>query len=211
MIAVGIFLVFSNPVLVNWYADHWQPARKEIPAGKIYSCGIVAGGFASEDGQRKGYFNATADRFIQALKLYKQGTITHILVSGGNGKRDSKNFREGAWVENELLAMGVPDSAVLVEDRSNNTADNALNAKRIFDSTGLKPPYLLISSAHHLPRAMLLFKKMGVQTEPFPCNYIAGNSRISLSSFIPRPGVLYTWEFYFKETFGYAWYKYFKK
>ncbi len=211
ILALVIFLIFSNQALIDWYADQWQPEPAVLGAGKVYSCGIVAGGFASPDEDNKGYFNATADRFIQALKLYKQGKINHILISGGNGKASSKGFREGAWVKNELITMGVPDSVVFVEDRSNNTADNAANARKILDTMHLRPPYLLISSAHHLPRAMLLFQKKGVLTEPYPCNYIAGRRRFSLASFVPRFGLLYTWELFMKEAMGFTLYRYFKK
>lgn len=206
-----VFLVFGNEALLDYYASRWQPSPMSFTPGKTYSCGIVAGGFASPDGEGKGFFNATADRFIQVLKLYKQGTITHILVSGGNGKPDSKDFREGAFVKEELKTMGVPDSVIMVEDRSNNTADNAVNSKHILSERKLPPPYLLISSAHHLPRAGLLFAKVGVATEPFPCNYFAGRSKLGFSSFIPSLGQLSTWEVYFKETFGYIYYRYFKK
>ncbi|MES2891301.1 MAG: YdcF family protein [Bacteroidota bacterium] len=209
--ALLIFLVFGNQALIDFYANRWQPAPMVMTPGKTYSCGIVAGGFASPDGKAKGFFNATADRFIQALKLYKQGYISHILVSGGNGKPGSKTFREGAFVKQELIAMGVPDSVIMVEDRSNNTADNAANANEILKANKLSPPYLLISSAHHLPRAMLLFEKAGVVTEPFPCNYFAGRNKLDFSSFIPSLGGLFTWETYLKETFGYVYYKHFKK
>jgi uncharacterized SAM-binding protein YcdF (DUF218 family) len=169
----------------------------------------VPGGFASADVDDNGYFNATADRFIQALKLFKQRRITHILINGGNAKTDNKNFREAVWVKGELIAMGVPDSVIFVEDRSNNTFDNAIHAKQILDSVQLKPPFLLITSAHHIPRASLLFNNAGVATVPFPCNYIAGRGNFKFSSLLPQFSALFNWDVYLKETAGYIWYKYF--
>jgi uncharacterized SAM-binding protein YcdF (DUF218 family) len=206
-LALFIFLVFGNSWLLNWYAKQWQPAPVVIPAGKVYSCGIVPGGFASPDAEENGYFNATADRFIQALKLYKQGKITHILISGGNGKIDKKNFREGAWVKGELITMGVPDSVIFVEDRSNNTSDNAINARQMLDSLQLKPPYLLISSAHHLPRASLLFEHAGIPADQFPCNYVAGRGSSDISDLLPTLSGLMGWNFYLKEAAAFLWYK----
>jgi len=205
--ALCVFLFFSNPLLLECYAKWWQPVPVTINKNTSYSCGIIPGGFASPDAFGNGYFNATADRFIQAEKLYKQGNISHILISGGNGKVNDKNFREGSWVKGELIAMGIPDSVIFIEDQSNNTADNAAFAKQILDSLQLKPPYLLITSAQHIPRASLLFKTAGVLTEPYPCSYIAGRSKFSFSSLIPQFSVLLTWDFYLKETFGYIWYK----
>jgi uncharacterized SAM-binding protein YcdF (DUF218 family) len=178
-----------------------------IRPGSTYSCGIVLGGFASTDANENGYFNATADRFIQAVKLFKLGNIKHILICGGNGKKVKKNFREAAWVKGELTAMGIPDSVIFFEDRSNNTFDNAFYAKQILDSVKLNPPYLLITSAHHIPRASLLFNNAGVVTVPFPCNYNSGRGSFSFSSLLPKLTVLSGWNPYLKEAAGYFWYK----
>ncbi|MEO6219509.1 MAG: YdcF family protein [Ginsengibacter sp.] len=208
MMALCIFLLFGNSLLLDWYAKKWQPQPADIPPGNTYSCGIVPGGFASVGIDDNGYFNSSADRFIQALKLFKQGKITHILISGGNGKIDKQSFREGAWVKGELITMGVPDSVIFVEDRSNNTADNAIYAKQILDSAHLMPPFLLITSAYHIPRASLLFMDAGITTAPFPCNYTAGRANFKFSSLLPRFSALVGWDIYLKEAAGYFWYKF---
>ena len=211
ILALCVFLVFSNEWLQDFYARKWQTEPVTIRKDIQYSCGIVAGGFASPDFVDNGYFNASADRFIQAVKLYKLNAISHILISGGNGKIDNEQFHEGAWVKGELVAIGVPDSVILIEDRSNNTAENAMYSKQILDSIHLKPPYLLITSAYHIPRASLLFKKAGVETDPFPCNYSAGRGKFTFSSLLPQIGVLTGWDIFFKEAAGYLWYRYFSK
>ncbi len=211
IMALCIFLLFSDAWLLDRYAKNWQPSPVVISAVSTYSCGIVLGGFASTDADENGYFNVTADRFIQAVKLFKLGKIRHILISGGNGKTNKRNFREAAWVQGELKAMGIPDSVIFFEDRSNNTADNAVYAKQILDSVQLKPPYLLITSAHHVPRASLLFKNAGISAVPFPCNYISGRGTFGFSSLLPKFAVLSGWNPYLKETAGYFWYKLRKK
>ncbi|KAA9038133.1 YdcF family protein [Ginsengibacter hankyongi] len=207
IMALCIFLLFSNKWLLDWYAKQWQPLPASIDKNITYSCGIVPGGFGSPAPDGSGYFNATADRFIQAEKLYKLGVIKHILISGGNGKTDDKSFREGRWAKGELVIMGIPDSVIFVEDRSNDTFDNAVYAKQILDSLQINPPYLLITSASHMPRASLIFKNAGITTVAYPCNYVDGRSRFSLSSIIPQPSVLLGWDVYLKEAAAYVWYK----
>ena len=202
-----LFLLFSNPWLLNWYARQYQPSPVRLAADITYSCGIVPGGFASPDKDGNAVFNSTADRFIQVLKLYRQGHISHILVSGGNGKKEMKAFREGAWVKNQFIIMGVPDSLIFVEDQSNNTLENARNSGKILKERFLQPPYLLISSAHHLPRATQIFKNAGVKTQPYPCSYIAGQGIATWASIIPSYGTLQTWNIFLKETAGYYWYR----
>ena len=191
--ALCIFLVFGNKWLLNAYARNWQPKPAILQPGITYSCGIVTGGFGSPDADGGGYFNATADRFIEVMKLYKTGKIKNILISGGNGKPDDDNFREGAWAKGQLIEMGIPTSVIFAEDKSDNTAGNAINTKKILDSLQLKPPYLLVTSAYHMPRAALIFKKAGITVIPFPCNYEQGRGRTNIWCFFPLPSVLLGW------------------
>lgn len=206
MLAVLIFIVFGNPALLNLYARYWQPAPLAVNPAFNYSCGIIPGGFGSPDENGNGYFNTSSDRFIQAVKLYKAGEIKHILISGGNGKLNDAAFRESVWAKGELESVGIPASAIFTEDISNNTQDNALHSKIILDSLHLRPPYLLITSALHMPRAALIFQKAGIQVIPFPCNYTAGRGSFSFWDLIPGPSALLSWEDYLKETVGYWWY-----
>ncbi|MBU3713571.1 MAG: YdcF family protein [Ferruginibacter sp.] len=204
---ISIFLLFSNQWLITAYARWWHPKPLNDNDKTEYSCAILLGGFGSPDYNEKGYFNFAADRFIQAVRQYKLGKVKYILISGGNGKVKVKNFNEGEWTRSELKIMGLPDSAILFEDKSTNTAENVVNTKKLLDSAGLKPPYMLISSAHHLPRATLLFQKAGIMTTALPCNFIAGTEAYNLSGIIPDLNVLFTWNSYFKETFAYLLYK----
>ena len=207
ILALFVFIVFGNAALLNWYAKTWQPKPVVLSPSAEYSCGIVPGGFASPDADANGYFNATADRFIQAVKLYKTGHIKHILISGGNGKENEKSFREAAWVRGELVSVGIPDSVIFTEDKANNTKENAIYSKQILDSLRLTPPYLLITSAFHMPRAALVFKKAGVDVVSFPCNYNIGRGSFSAWDLIPTPSTLLGWDSFLKETVGYWWYK----
>jgi uncharacterized SAM-binding protein YcdF (DUF218 family) len=130
-----------------------------------------------------------------------------LLISGGNGKTNDKNFREAAWAKNELTTLGIPDSVIFVEDRSDNTGDNAVNSKTILDSLHLQPPFLLITSAFHMPRAALVFRKAGVPVDIFPCNYTDGRGQFSFWDLLPDPSVVSGWDPYLKETAGYWWEK----
>ncbi len=207
IVAVGLFLLFSNAWLLDLYARSFQPKPLQLASNANYSCGIVPGGFASPDNSGNAVFNSTADRFIQVLKLYKQGHVRHILLAGGNGKKQLGSFREAAWVKGQLMILGVPDSVIFIEDASNNTAENVLNSKKILLANQLQPPYLLISSAQHLPRASALFERNGLQVVPYPCSYIAGQGINTWRDFIPNLGTLQTWDIFLKESLGYYWYR----
>ncbi|HVZ97753.1 MAG TPA: YdcF family protein [Chitinophagaceae bacterium] len=209
--ALLVFLIFSNQWILDWVASRWQPEPVLHSGLKKYSCGIVLGGFGSPDANGNGYFNENGDRFIEAEKMYKLGIIQHILISGGNGKTDDATFREAEWAKNEFKSLGIPDSAIFIEDRSKDTQDNAAYAKKITDSLNFAPPYLLITSAIHMPRAALIFGNAGIPVQPFPCSYTAGRGRFEFSAILPQAFVLTAWDHLLKEMTGYIWYSLAKK
>ena len=210
IISFFLFLLFSNPFLLNQFAKMWDVQQTILPADKSYSAAIILGGYASEDAEQYGYFNIAADRFIQAIKLKTEGKVSHVLISGGNGKLFPTDYRESDWVFTQLRNLKIPDSTILVENRSRNSYENALFSKNILDSVKLYSPYILVTSAYHMRRALYIYKKMGLDVIPYPCNYIAGRNKISATDFIPSAGTLSYWEIYIKEIVGYAMYAVFK-
>ncbi len=205
-ISLVIFILFSNPFLLDQFARFWDAKETCLPPGRYYSCAIVLGGFASEDYKGNGYFNSTSDRFIQLIKLKAEGKVSHLLISGGNSRLLPTDFRESDWVASQLKDFNIPDSNILIENQSRNSFENALYSKRILDSVHLSPPYILVTSAFHMRRALYTYKKMGVDVMPFPCNYIAGKNKTSCGSFVPDISTLITWDYYLKEVVGYAVY-----
>lgn len=202
ILALFIYIIFSSPALYHLYAKWYQPKPTAIKDNAHYSFGIVAGGFGSVDASGEGYFNSASDRFLQAVKLYKRGMIDHILITGGNSKKNDEGFGEGKWAKKEMMDFGVPDSVIFVEDRSGNTKENAGNSKKILDSLGARPPYVLVTSAFHIPRAQRLYERAGLPVIAFPCNYTEGRGPITVYDLVPRFSLLSEWNKYIKET---AW------
>jgi len=207
--SVLLLYVFANHLLFNQFARAWNIAPYPKNNKKVYSCAIVLGGFSGAD-NGKGYFNTNADRFIQGIKLLKTGKADHLLISGGNGNLIPGTFREGDWVRGQLKELQFPDSSILIEDRSRNTIENAVFSKAILKKANLHPPYLLVTSAFHMRRALMIFKKRGFDVDAYPCNYMGGTDAVSLSNLIPDAGALAGWDIYLKEVVGYA-VDYFKK
>ncbi|HEX5412408.1 MAG TPA: ElyC/SanA/YdcF family protein [Terriglobia bacterium] len=93
-------------------------------------------------------------------------TAPRMVMSGGptlNAAAEAVPMRKLA----ELL--GVPSSVIVLETHSNDTASEA---KDILPYVGQKP-FILVTSAFHMPRAMGLFRHLGMQPIPAPANYVA--------------------------------------
>lgn len=201
-----LLILLSNPFLLNQYAKRWDIQSTVIDNKLVYSCAIVLGGFSSEDERGEGFFNGSADRFIQALKLKTTGKVSHLLVTGGNSKIIPGKFRESLWVKGQLNLFNIPDSSILIESSSRNTLENALFSKKELESKHLNPPYLLITSGFHMRRSLYTFQKAGVHVLPYSSNYIAGKSKITIDEFVPQAEVLSKWGVYLKELIGFGIY-----
>jgi uncharacterized SAM-binding protein YcdF (DUF218 family) len=203
--AVVLLIVFSNTYLLYLFASRWDIKPVPLNKGKVYSAAIILGGFSSEDKNGCGFFNENADRFIQGLKLKTTGQVSHIMISGGNGNLQHDHFTEGGWVKGELKELKLPDSVILVEQRSRNTFENAAFSKAILEQTHLPPPYLLVTSSWHMRRSLYIFKKAGLDVIPYPCGRLMGNNKLSINDYwMPEAVTLTRWNIYLKELVGMA-------
>ncbi len=208
LIAVVVLLFLcGNNFLVNILASWYEPTFKGIET-KTYNTGIVLGGFAGVSGHtNETEFYESGDRFLQAVKLLKQGTIKHLIISSGARNRAISNLSEAEAVATYLKQIGIPDSLYTIESNSRNTIENALYCKNI-----LKIPFdsstLVITSAWHIPRASLCFSNCSF----YPTNYMSDAKwDFSLENILlPQSKAFNHLEYLLKEWVGYVVY-YFKK
>jgi uncharacterized SAM-binding protein YcdF (DUF218 family) len=67
--------------------------------------------------------------------------------------------------------MGVPASAIIQESDSFNTYENAVNVRKILETRGIRR-VLLVTSAMHMPRSLLIFKHQGIAAIPAPTDFL---------------------------------------
>ncbi len=96
-------------------------------------------------------------RVSHAVELFRAGMVPRLLLTGGDvqGRGTSEAERMAAQAQE----AGVPSSALLVEGRSVNTAQNATFSRRLLEEDGLLTDLrvgLLVSAAWHMRRAKLL-------------------------------------------------------
>ncbi|MEM7532571.1 MAG: YdcF family protein [Chloroflexota bacterium] len=111
------------------------------------------------------------DRIIYAAQLYHEGRAPLILLSGGRiGWMDPSDTSEAEEMAEILLMLGVPQDALVYEDRSRNTFENALYTRELF-TTHQWNDALLVTSAYHMPRAVFLFRQQEIDVIPAPTDY----------------------------------------
>lgn len=203
--ALLLLLFFTNPFFIRKLLGMYEAAPIQLAPSQTFNAGILLGGLVSySPADERGYFNGASDRFIQTALLYKKGHINQIIVAAGNGYITKNNFSEALFIKERLVNLGIPADRIYTDSDSRNTLENALNAKRISDSAHLTGPFLLISSAMHLPRAAKVFRKAGIEPVLYPCNFLsrgAGNNFLEDYLF-PSSEAMDRWDSLIKEWVG---------
>lgn len=106
-------------------------------------------------------------RLVTAVRLQKKLNIP-VIISGGAVFKNRAT--EAPIVKRFLVDLEIPDSKIMVEDRSRDTIENARHIKEICMKMGFKKP-LLVTSAMHMKRSILSFKKAGMDVVPVPANF----------------------------------------
>ncbi len=111
-------------------------------------------------------------RLVAACRLYYKARENKqpctILVSG---KGNSIKTSEAELFRKALIDMGIPDSDIIKEERSENTYQNAKYSSVILQKRIPSQVYL-VTSGFHLKRALLLFETFGVQPVPYSSDCI---------------------------------------
>jgi uncharacterized SAM-binding protein YcdF (DUF218 family) len=203
--AFVMLIFFTNPFVISKLLGAYEAEPVKLGASQTFNTGILLGGLVSySPGDRTGYFNNASDRFIETALLYKQGHINNIVVAAGNGYMTENNFSEAGFIKAHLIQLGIPPERIYADSLSRNTLENATNAKHLSDSVHLTGPYLLISSAMHLPRAVKVFRKTGIDPEIYPCDFLSrGGTNNFLEDYILPSSIAFgRWDNLIKELVG---------
>ncbi len=104
-------------------------------------------------------------RIEHAVTLWRRRLARRIICTGGYTGQAHRS--ESSACRATLIALGVPPEAVYIEERSQNTYENARYALEIMVENDLQSA-VVVSSGYHLLRARWLFWRAGqpVHTSP---------------------------------------------
>ncbi len=119
--------------------------------------------------------NEAAERMTAALPLLQQSPKLRLLFTGGDGQLFAGSLTEAQRAARFFATMGVAPDRLLLESASRTTYENALFSARL---PGVDPrqPWLLLTSAWHMPRAFASFQKAGWNVTPYPVDFRTGSA-----------------------------------
>lgn len=180
---MGIFLLlFSVSWLWLWSMPLWSDFilsrlesqfkyRPAVLYPKADAIVVLGGGVRGFAGSKLPPFdlNSAADRELFASQLYQRGKAKVVILSGGADPIIRTGITALAMKE-FLLILGVPASAIRIGATSRNTVENVQEVERMMKVVNGKS-ILLVTSAQHMPRAVWLFARTGLNVVPAPTDF----------------------------------------
>jgi len=139
---------FSNAILSPLESEH-SKLKEQVSAKYVLLLG----------GDFKG-------RSHEAVKLYHQIPNAKLITSGYPG---SEEISEARSSRNKLIELGIPQEDILMQEEPKDTQEEAINIKNIVGTDA----FILVTAASHMPRALALFKKEGLNPIVAPTNHLA--------------------------------------
>lgn len=144
---------------------------------------------------------SSTKRLLEAVRIYHLMDRPKIVISGGSGNPFVK-VSEAELMRELLLDLRIPRRRILIEGDSRNTFENAKAVQRL----KLQHPLLLITSASHMARALKVFKALGINPLPAPCDFRARWSADDPLRYLPSAGALANSTAAIYEYLGTWWY-----
>lgn len=138
--------------------ENRHPAPVEVAAGQLQAyTGVVVLGESPE-------------RLKASVTLLRQHPHLRLLFTGGDGKWWASGPTEADQAEAFYKRMGVPADRLPYERTSRTTYENAVLGA-VVPGVDVAQPWLLLTSARHMPRALAVFRAAGWHMAPYPVDY----------------------------------------
>ena len=146
--------------------------------------------------------HASLARLSEAVCIHNKLPQSRVIFTGGSG---FKGFTPVAEVMADMaLELGIKPEHIIIEPEATDTKDHPIRIKEIIGSD----KFILVTSASHMPRAMALFRRQGMQPIPAPTDYLVKRREaLSPGVFFPDPDCLVESRRAIHEYLGLAWAK----
>jgi uncharacterized SAM-binding protein YcdF (DUF218 family) len=141
-------------------------------------------------------------RLTEAVRIYRAIPGSKIILSGGaifNTVPEAETLRKTA------IIMNINPQDLVLEDKSMDTEEEVQYIQQMIG----KDPFILVTSAFHMPRSMTLFQKQGLSPIPAPTGYLVKDRTAAKKpdDFYPSPAGLIKAQLAIHEYLGIIWSK----
>ncbi len=148
------------------------PMSPEMPpdvGGIIVLGGAVNAGMSRDTGQLN--LNGNAERLFYFNALAEKNPELPLIFTGGSGDPADPEAREADLLKRHADVAVLPLRRVAFERDARNTRESAVFARPLA-ADRLDRPWVLVTSARHMPRAVGLFRAQGWHVVAYPVDFI---------------------------------------
>ena len=170
------FIWFANFRIISSTQNLTYNEVEDIPYNKV---GLLLG---TSKELKSGNPNPFFDTRIEATAmLYKADKIKYIVASGDNSK---KHYNEPQQMKDDLIALGVPDSAIYLDYAGFRTLDSVVRIEKIFG----QKKFTIISQRFHNERAIYIAQHYGLSAIGYDAEDVGGynGKRVALREKLAR-------------------------
>lgn len=206
-----VILISSNGYTASWLYRSLESRYPPVPIEDVHTADaivVLGGGLGAPLPPRlHADLNGASDRYLHGTRLYKAGKAPVLILSGGHVFDQEGVKGESNHAAELLMEWGVPESAIVIEDKSRNTLQNAQFTREILVNEGWEN-VILVTSAAHMPRSVDAFNRAGVEVFPAATDYVVVEAyRPEILSWIPNVDAMRGTTLALKEYIGALWYK----
>jgi uncharacterized SAM-binding protein YcdF (DUF218 family) len=135
---------------------YWRIVNQSAHDESRSADAIVVFGAAEYDGRPSPVYKARLDR---AAQLFHRGLAPIVITTGGSG--NDPRFSEGVVGREYLKTLGIPDSQLIAETQSDDTAESARRVSTIMSVNSMHS-CLAVSDGYHIFRIKKMLAREGV-------------------------------------------------
>ncbi len=115
------------------------------------------------------------ERMSAPVGLMRRYPQWELVFSGGEGRLLKTGVTESQLARAFYEEQGLDLQRLQFEDGSRNTRENAQRVAQLLGPR-CQQPWLLVTSASHMPRSMAEFQAVGCRVTPYPVDFLTGDS-----------------------------------
>jgi SanA protein len=150
ILLLSVFVVVSNIWVVTSTKSRILDTVSELPEKSVAL--VLGTSNKLVDGSPNPYF---IERIQLAADLFRQGKISHFILSGDNR---SKYYNEPIEMRKALIKQGVPDSLITLDFAGLRTLDSIVRSKEIFGQNKI----VIVTQSFHCYRALFISEFYGI-------------------------------------------------
>ncbi len=129
--------------------------------------------------------NGSSERLVESVFIIKKFDRAKVIFSGGSGILNRPDFNHAQVAKSFYKKIGIEIDKIIFESNSRNTHENIIYSKKIANPK-INENWLLITSASHMKRALLIADKNNWELIPYAVDF----KNIKDFKFIPNLNLL---------------------